>query len=39
MIDILELIDMVPMKDVLAGGLPLSSRKKLELGRALATQP
>lgn len=37
--DILELVDMVPMKDVLAGGLSLLNRKKLELGRAVATQP
>ena len=37
--DILELVDMVSMKDNLAGGLSLLNRKKLELGRALATQP
>jgi len=37
--DILELIDMSSMKDTLAGGLSLLNRKKLELGRALATQP
>lgn len=37
--DILELVDMAPMKDVLAGGLSLLNRKKLELGRAVATQP
>jgi len=37
--DILELVDMVSMKDTLAGGLSLLNRKKLELGRALATQP
>lgn len=37
--DILELVDMAPMKDVLAGGLSLLDRKKLELGRAVATQP
>jgi branched-chain amino acid transport system ATP-binding protein len=37
--DILEMLDMVPMKDVLGGGLSLLYRKKLELGRALATQP
>lgn len=37
--DILELVDMAPMKDVLAGGMSLLNRKKLELGRAMATQP
>jgi branched-chain amino acid transport system ATP-binding protein len=37
--DILDLVYMIPMKDALAGGLSLLNRKKLELGRALATQP
>jgi branched-chain amino acid transport system ATP-binding protein len=37
--DILKLIGLSPMKDQLAGGLPLLNRKTLELGRALATQP
>lgn len=37
--DILELIGLYPMKNQLAGGLPLLDRKGLELGRALATQP
>lgn len=37
--DILELIGLYPMKNQLAGGLPLLDRKRLELGRALATQP
>ena len=37
--DILELIGLHPAKDRLAGGLPLLDRKRLELGRALATQP
>ena len=37
--DILELIGLYPMKNQPAGGLPLLDRKRLELGRALATQP
>ena len=37
--DILEQIGLYPMKDQMAGGLPLLKRKTLELGRALATQP
>lgn len=37
--DILELIGLYSAKDRLAGGLPLLDRKRLELGRALATQP
>jgi branched-chain amino acid transport system ATP-binding protein len=37
--DILDLIGLFPIKDQLAGGLPLLNRKTLELGRALATQP
>jgi branched-chain amino acid transport system ATP-binding protein len=37
--DILDLIGLFSVKDRLAGGLPLLDRKRLELGRALATQP
>ena len=37
--DILELIGLFFVKDRLAGGLPLLDRKRMELGRALATQP
>lgn len=37
--DILELIGLLPLKDEMAGKLPLLNRKTLELGRALATQP
>jgi branched-chain amino acid transport system ATP-binding protein len=37
--DILESIGLSRAKDNLAGGLPLLDRKRLELGRALATQP
>lgn len=37
--DILELIGLSRAKDIFAGGLPLLDRKRLELGRALATQP
>lgn len=36
---ILELIKLYDMKDIPAGRLPLLHRKKLELGRALATRP
>lgn len=39
LLDILELVDLSPFKDRLAGGLPLLDRKRLELGRALATRP
>ena len=38
-LDILDMINLMPQKDTLAGGLPLLDRKALELGRALATQP
>jgi branched-chain amino acid transport system ATP-binding protein len=38
-LDILRLIDLYHLKDYLAGPLPLLDRKRLELGRALATQP
>ena len=38
-LDILDLIGLYPEKDHLAGQLPLLDRKRLELGRALATQP
>ena len=37
--EILELLGLYRKKDHLAGGLPLLDRKRLELGRALATQP
>jgi branched-chain amino acid transport system ATP-binding protein len=37
--EIMDLIGLYPAKDTLAGGLPLLDRKRLELGRALATQP
>ncbi len=37
--EILELIGLYPARDQMAGGLPLLDRKRLELGRALATQP
>jgi len=36
--DILELVGLYPIKNRLAGGVPLLDRKRLELGRALATQ-
>jgi len=39
LLEILDLIGLFPMKDRLAGGLPLLDRKRLELGRALATRP
>jgi branched-chain amino acid transport system ATP-binding protein len=35
----LEMIGLFPKKNEFAGGLPLLDRKRLELGRALATQP
>jgi len=38
-LEIMDLIGLHPLKDRLAGGLPLLDRKKLELGRALATRP
>jgi len=37
--DNLEMIGLFPKKNEFAGGLPLLDRKRLELGRALATQP
>jgi branched-chain amino acid transport system ATP-binding protein len=37
--DILDLIGLFSVKHRLSGGLPLLDRKRLELGRALATQP
>ena len=37
--DILELIGLYPQRDNPAGGMPLLNRKRLELGKALATQP
>jgi branched-chain amino acid transport system ATP-binding protein len=37
--EILDMIGLLPKRDLLAGGLPLLDRKALELGRALATQP
>lgn len=37
--DILDLIALFPVKDRVAGGLSLLDRKRLELGRALATHP
>jgi len=37
--DNLEVIGLFPKKNEFAGGLPLLDRKRLELGRALATQP
>lgn len=39
LLDILDLTGLLLMKDRLAGGLPLLDRKRLELGRALATHP
>jgi branched-chain amino acid transport system ATP-binding protein len=38
-IEILDLIGLYKARDYLAGGLPLLDRKRLELGRVLATQP
>ncbi len=37
--DILNRIELYDAKDQMAGALPLLDRKRLELGRALATQP
>lgn len=37
--EILDLIGLHHAKDLIAGSLPLLDRKRLELGRALATQP
>ncbi|MBW1668266.1 MAG: ABC transporter ATP-binding protein [Deltaproteobacteria bacterium] len=37
--DIMDLTGLSSVKDRLAGGLPLLDRKRLEMGRALATQP
>jgi len=37
--EILELIGLDGSRDQIAGGIPLLDRKRLELGRALATQP
>ena len=37
--EILELIGLDGARDQIAGGIPLLDRKRLELGRALATQP
>jgi branched-chain amino acid transport system ATP-binding protein len=37
--EILELIGLERVRDQIAGGIPLLDRKRLELGRALATQP
>ena len=37
--DNLEMIGLFAKKDEFAGGLPLLDRKRLELGRALATRP
>lgn len=37
--EVLDLIQLAPDKDKFAGGLCLLDRKRLELGRALATQP
>ena len=39
LLEILDLIGLSDVKDRLAGGLPLLDRKRLELGRALATRP
>jgi branched-chain amino acid transport system ATP-binding protein len=36
---ILDITALLPMKNHLAGGLPLLDRKRLELGRAMASQP
>jgi ABC-type branched-subunit amino acid transport system ATPase component len=38
-LDILEFTRLLPLKDVLAKGLPLAMRKRLELARSLATRP
>ena len=35
----LEVVGMAPRANFLAGGLPIGERKKLEMARALATQP
>jgi branched-chain amino acid transport system ATP-binding protein len=37
--EVLQMIRLEPLKDQFAGGLCLLDRKRLELGRALATQP
>ncbi len=38
-IETLEMIGLAHLKDQMAGGLPLLGRKRLELGKALATDP
>lgn len=38
-LEILEMIGLAHLKDQMAGGLPLLDRKRLELGKALATGP
>jgi branched-chain amino acid transport system ATP-binding protein len=38
-IEILDFTGLLPKKDLFAGKLPLLDRKRLELARALATQP
>ncbi len=37
--EILEITTLYPLKNHLSGGLPLLDRKRLELGRAMATRP
>ena len=37
--DILSMTGLLPLKNHLAGGLPLLDRKRMELGRAMASRP
>jgi len=37
--EVLEMTDLSPLADTVAGGLPIAYRKRLELARALATDP
>lgn len=38
-LEVLEMVGLDHLKDQMAGGLPLLDRKRLELGKALATRP
>lgn len=38
-LEILDFLDMTPLRDKLAGSLPVAGRKRLEIAKALATDP